>query len=693
MTAKKTQEKSYEDKINKLKLVHYISVEMNKAHDTQELLELILERCLELTGAKTGSVMLLDDEEQVLDIIAFKGLSNTVVENTKLKIGEGVTGWVARTGTPKLINDTQQDPLYVKVKEDLLSEIAVPIKTEKKLIGVVSIDSNKRNAFSQDDLELLTMVSELAAQIIVRDEMEETLRSKLMLQETLISVFDVIEQKEELTDIFNGIMDTLKDKMGVLRGILVLFDSGDPAALKVRAGYKISEEAIKKGIYKIGEGVIGTAVLKGQTIGIEDVMKDTLFMNKMKIHRAGQGRISFIAAPIKAGTRVIGVIAVEKKYEDGESFEDVVDTLTILASMLAYRVRSHQRQEEQTKKLITENIELRRELKTESSFKNIIGKNEKLRNVMEQVKIVANTAAPVLINGETGTGKELFAKVLHFLSDRQDKNFVSVNCAAIPENLLESELFGYVKGAFTGAAGKKRGKFEIAGGGTLFLDEIGEIPLHLQTKLLRAIQEKEIEPLGSEETVKVDIRIVAATNRDLKKMVDEGLFRADLFFRLNVIAIELPPLRERKDDMPLLVDFFIKRYNKLYEKKITGIKEDVERLFMDYDWPGNIRELENVMERGVIMSRGSVIDASLIPESLKIQKEKRNEEFSLKNYIEKGIERSSDKNIYKEVMGEVEKTLIEEALIRTDYNKSKTAEDLGINRNTLKSKMKDYGLM
>jgi Nif-specific regulatory protein len=678
-----------DDRINKLKLVHYLAVEMNKPHSTKDLLTIMLERCLALTGAKTGSVMLIDETDKVLDIVAYKNLPSKAAGSTRLKLGEGITGWVAMTGNPKLVNNARHEPIYIQVREDLLSELAVPIKTENKVIGVISVDSNKENAFDEADLELLIMVSEFAAQIITKAEIEGTLGSKILSQEILIDTFHIIEQEESLNDIFNKVMEVLKYKMNIARGMLVLFDKENPDSLKIYSGYRISEESIKNGVYKIGEGIIGNAVLKGQTIAVEDIMKEPMFLNRLKIQRPEKN--SIIAAPIKAGPRVLGVLSIEKVFDEKGYFQDGVNTITLLASLIAYRVQSFQRQQAETQKLITENIELRKELKKEYSFKNIIGKNEQIRRILEQVKTVSNTTAPVLITGETGTGKELIAKIVHFLSDRRENKFISVNCAAIPENLLESELFGYEKGAFTGAVGNKKGKFELADRGTLFLDEIAEMPLQLQSKILRALQEKEIEPLGSEKTTKVDIRILAATNKDLKKQVDEGKFRADLYFRLNVISVHMPPLRERTDDMPLLVDFFIKRYNEVYNKQVAGIDNAVEDIFTRYQWPGNIRELENVIERAIIMAKGNLIDISLIPDAINPAKNK-DEGFSIRNYVKIESKKQSDGNIYKEVIGAIEKALIEELLVETGNNKLQTAGKLGINRNTLKSKMKEYGI-
>jgi Nif-specific regulatory protein len=679
----------YDSKLKKLKLVHYISVEMNKPHSTKALLTLILERCLELTGAKTGSVMLVNETDKLLDIVAYKNLPAKTAETTRLKPGEGITGWVAMTGNPKLVNNTRQDPIYVKVREDLLSELAVPIRTENRVIGVISVDSNMVNAFTEDDLDFLLMVAELSAQIITKDNIQEKLGSKINSQEILIETFHIIEEEESLNDIFNKVMEVLKVKMNISRGMLVLFDKDNANSLKIYSGYKISEDSIKNGVYKIGEGIIGNAVLKGQTMAVEDLTKEPLFLNRLKIQRPEKN--SMIAAPIKAGPNVLGVLSIEKIFDDKEYFQDGVHTVTILASLIAYRVKSFQRQQEETQKLITENIELRKELKKEYSFRNIVGKNEQVRKIIEQINTVSNTTASVLITGETGTGKEMIAKIVHFLSDRRENKFISVNSAAIPENLLESELFGYEKGAFTGAIGNKKGKFELADRGTIFLDEIGEMPLHLQSKILRALQEKEIEPLGSEKSTKVDIRIIAATNRDLKKMVDEKKFRADLYFRLNVITVHMPALRERKDDIPLLVDFFIKRYNELYGKQVASIDSAVEEIFMNYEWPGNIRELENVIERAVIMAKGNLIDISLIPDAINPAKSK-DDGFNIKNYMKIESKKKASGTIYKEVIGELEKWLIEEMLVETGNNKLKTAQKLGINRNTLKSKMKEYGI-
>ncbi|MBP7792128.1 MAG: sigma 54-interacting transcriptional regulator [Candidatus Goldbacteria bacterium] len=679
-----------EEKVKKMKLLYFISVEMNKTYSMKNLLEVILERCLELTSADTGSIMLINKEYNVLDILAFKGLDEKVVRKTRLRIGEGITGWVAQIGQPKLVNNTLNDPQYVKIREGLLSEIAVPIKTEDEIIGVISIDSNKENAFLESDLEFLTMIAELAAQIIKKDINREKLQLKINFQEILLQAFNLIEKENDLLGIFNNIMDILKEKMNILRGMLVFVEDNNPADLFIKYAYRISSEAVKNGKYKAGEGIIGNVVSGGQTIAVEDIADEPRFLNKLKIKRTGE-KISFIAAPVKADNNIIGVLSVEKKYENREIFNEAVNTISLLASLIAYKVRNSQKVETETRKLLEENIELRKELKGQYNFKNMIGRNEKFRMIIEQVKMISNTMASVLITGETGTGKELVAKTIHFLSERRDKKFISVNCAAIPANLLETELFGHHKGAFTGAVMDRKGKFELADGGTLFLDEIGDMELQLQAKILRAIQEKEIEPLGSEKTIKVDIRIITATNKNLEDIIKQGKFRPDLFFRLNVINIQLPPLRERKDDIPFLSEHFVKKYSEIYNKKIIGISKETEALFQKYSWPGNIRELENIIERAVIMTQSNLIDVSLMPKHIIENKAKREDIFDIDRFIQDEIDKKiNSADLLKNITGIFEKIIIEEILIKTGNNKLKAAKILGINRNTLKAMMKKY---
>lgn len=317
---------------------------------------------------------------------------------------------------------------------------------------------------------------------------------------------------------------------------------------------------------------------------------------------------------------------------------------------------------------------LTEELKNKTG-KVIVGKSTKMKDVLDLVDKVAKSNATVLITGESGTGKELVANAIHFNSDRKDKPYIKVNCGAIPETLVESELFGHERGAFTGAVSSKAGKFERADGGTVFLDEVGELIPSVQVKLLRVLQEREIERVGGTETVKVDVRVLAATNKDLRKMVDDGLFREDLYYRLDVIPIEIPALRDRREDIPELIDYFISKFcREMARTKLDVSKESLD-LLSSYDWKGNIRELENVVERIVILSSGNSVDPEDLPKEIRYQ----NNSSKLFELPEDGIE-----------LEEVEKSLIIQSLKKSDYNQTKAAQLLGITRHTLIYRMDKY---
>ena len=317
--------------------------------------------------------------------------------------------------------------------------------------------------------------------------------------------------------------------------------------------------------------------------------------------------------------------------------------------------------------LEVENIYYREEEEKRFNFDEIIGKSSSINKVLEMVKSVASTPATVLITGENGTGKELIARAIHKNSLRKNSPFVVVNCVAFSPNLLESELFGHEKGSFTGAIAKRIGRFEMANGGTIFLDEIGEMDLTIQTKLLRVLQEREFERVGSSRTIKVDVRILSATNKDLKKEIEERRFREDLFYRLNVFNVDVPPLRERKEDIPLIVKHLTGKYNKILNKKVKKVSAKAMELLLDYNYPGNIRELENIIERSMIMAKDEIID------------EKYFNFISKEEYIEK-----------KGTLKETEKELIIKYLIQNKGNRTKTAEILGISRRSLQNKIKEY---
>lgn len=329
----------------------------------------------------------------------------------------------------------------------------------------------------------------------------------------------------------------------------------------------------------------------------------------------------------------------------------------------------------QNRELVLQHRELEREIENRRSFEHIIGKSPAINKVFDVVKRVAPTKASVLITGESGVGKELIANALHNLSPRKDKPFIKVHCAALAETILESELFGHEKGSFTGAVARKRGRFELAHSGTIFLDEIGEIDQSVQIKILRVLQEKTFERVGGEETLEVDVRVITATNRDLEKEIKTGSFREDLFYRLNVVRIHVPPLRERKDDLPLMITAFIREFAEENGKKIEGVDPKARSVLYAYDWPGNVRQLRNCIESAVVMTSGTVITLDDLPPSIR----PREEVPSLR--IPVGV-----------TIAEAEKQVIIQTLSAQNGNKTRAAEVLGIGRKTLHRKLDEYGL-
>ena len=335
---------------------------------------------------------------------------------------------------------------------------------------------------------------------------------------------------------------------------------------------------------------------------------------------------------------------------------------------------------EEKGRLREENLRLRDAVQETFSFQNMVAKSQAMRAIFETIRKIADYKTTVLITGESGTGKELIARAIHYNGIRKDKPMVAVNCGGLPENLLESELFGYAKGAFTDAGKDKKGIFQEATGGTFFLDEIGELPLSLQVKLLRVLQDEMVRPLGSAEAVKVDVRIIAATAANLAEAVQEGTFRDDLFYRINVLHIEVPPLRDRREDIPLLVNHFMEKFDKRLRKKITEIQPEALRALMAYPWPGNVRELENVIERTMVLTERSHIHVSELPDKI------RGPQASI---VPPGPSQETSLKANTMVL---EKALIERALRETDNNRTRAAKLLGISHPTLLSKMKTYGI-
>jgi Nif-specific regulatory protein len=675
---------------DKLELLEGILSKINSSISPQEVLNYLVDKCIEITGALTGSIMMINLETKVLEIKASKGLHPARVATTNLKLGEGVTGHVALTGTPLLIANADEVEFYVRIREDLKSELAVPLKLEEKTIGVISVDSNEVGKFTTEHAQLLETIATFAAQILHKAMLIESLKDKITKQNILLKVARILEESYEVNDMFSKIMTSLSDAMPILRGMLVLHSKDDE--LKVFSGYRLSDEAMERGVYQVGEGIIGKVYKFGQSISIKNISENKEFLNRMKIWRGKGERISFFAIPIKYENRVVGVVSIEKKYTTEEDFDGTLELVSLLATLVSNKVFNYVKSQREKNQMLKKNIELKERLLEQEKDFIFIGKNRKILDILDTVNLISDTDATVLITGGTGTGKEILAHLIHQKSKRWEKPFVSINCAAIPETLLESELFGFKKGAFTGADKDKKGKFVLANGGTLFLDEIGDLNLQLQAKILRVLQDKIVEPLGSETQMHVDVRIVSATNKNIKELSDKGEFREDLYYRLNVIHIDLPSLKERKDDIQLFIGHFIKIYNTKYSKNILSMSPRCIDLLTAYDWPGNIRELQNVIERAVILAHADTLDVQNLPPYITEKEGAEFKDTELESLIEREIAVSEKGEVYKTVVDKIEKLVIEYALVQHNNKQIEAADYLGIHRNTLHQKIKKYGM-
>jgi Nif-specific regulatory protein len=500
--------------------------------------------------------------------------------------------------------------------------------------------------------------------------MEQSLARENRILSALLEVSKVLNSSFELEKNLSRTMRVLSDFLEMERGSVFLFDQ-PTKELKIVAAQGLTKEQIEKGKYKIGEGIVGRVLEKGAPMVIPNVGIEPLFLNKTG-SRFNKGGISFLCVPIRFKGESIGVLSADRIFKDNTIIVDEdIRVLEIVASIIAQYVTlwKHYRESEQEKE------HLKLQLKGKYSLPNIIGTSDRMQEVFEAVHRVSDSKATVILYGESGTGKELIAKAIHYMSPRSKGAFIKFNCASIPEGLLESELFGHEKGAFTGAINARKGRFELANGGTILLDEVGDLPINLQPKILRVLQEKEFERVGGEKTIKVDVRLLAATSRNLEELVSRSKFREDLFYRLNVVPISMPSLRERKEDIPLLAEFFLKQFNEENNKNVSLVP-DALRILVDYHWPGNVRELENTIERIVVMSGSNTIKPSDLPINLKLPS---HQEILQRESLRAGIE-------------DIEKSSILDALEKTGWVQAKAARQIGLTPRQIGYKIKKYGL-
>ncbi|HSL91108.1 MAG TPA: nif-specific transcriptional activator NifA [Candidatus Limnocylindrales bacterium] len=406
---------------------------------------------------------------------------------------------------------------------------------------------------------------------------------------------------------------TLQSFLGFDRAAIHLPDAETrEIRMEVAAGYTAEERTLAR--YVWGEGIVGKTMKTGSPIAIPDVRQEPSFLDKTLAHgKTREDILSYISVPLKIGAEVLGVLTAERIGRAGtQALEADARTLMVIGCLIGQALKLHAAIDRLQEEFQRQRREFEKTIRKTYRIESIVGESKRMQEVFASVTSVAPSRATVLLRGESGTGKERIARAIHLAGSRAERPFVTVNCAALPETLLESELFGHKRGAFTGAIEERKGRFEQAAGGTIFLDEAGDIPLPTQVKLLRVLQERKFERLGENKTISVDVRIIAATNADLEKMVEEGRFREDLFYRLNVIPIFLPPLRDRREDVIPLTEHFLERFNKEHGKSVSFAPEVLD-LLLEYRWPGNVRELENLVERAVVMAKSPIVHISDLP--------------------------------------------------------------------------------
>ncbi|HYF01593.1 MAG TPA: nif-specific transcriptional activator NifA [Planctomycetota bacterium] len=503
-----------------------------------------------------------------------------------------------------------------------------------------------------------------------------TVKRDLQELQILFEISQILDRSMDLREVVGPVLESLANHMSMVRGTLTLVDR-QTGEIFIDAAHGLSESQKERGRYRVGEGVTGKVIQTGRPMVVPRVSQEPLFLNRTGAREGLRKKdVAFLCVPIKLGNEVIGALSADHLLPNEVSLEEDVRMLSIIASMIAQAVRLRQSAQEERRKLLEENRRLQDQLKDRFRPANIIGNSKQMGDVYDQIAQVCRSNTTVLIRGESGTGKELVAHAIHYNSPRAEKPFVRVNCAALPETLVESELFGHEKGAFTGALNARQGRFELAHGGTIFLDEIGDFSPATQVKLLRVLQEREFERVGGSQSIKVDVRVVAATNRNLEEMIAEGKFRQDLYYRLNVFSIHLPALRERKTDILLLADYFVEKYSKQHHKSVKRISTPAIDMLMAYHWPGNVRELENCIERSVLVSEDEVIHGYHLPPSLQTAE--------ASGTVTSGPLQATLDN--------VEREMIVEALKTHRGNMAKAARALGITERLMGLRVKKHGV-
>jgi formate hydrogenlyase transcriptional activator len=613
----------------------------------------------------------------------------------ELPVEGSAAGLVWRTQQPLMVDDLETEQRFPQLipmlrENGVQSFCAVPVTTALRRLGALQFGSCTLKTYSQADLDFMQQVANqvaVAVDNVLHDESARSANQQLTRDrdrlQLLLEVTNAVVSHLNLDDVFRAVSAFVRRVIPHDGSSLLLYEPGGSYfrvhVLRAKEADTFVEEGRADAVSTKSPSVIAITRREATLFTERDLKELAIGPNSAATRILAAGVKSFCCVPLLSHDRALGSFNVGSAVADAFSREDV-ELLGQVAQQLAIAVENalaYRQIAELKEKLNTEKLYLEDEIRTERNFEEIIGHSPALKQVLSQVEIVAPTDSTVLIQGETGTGKELIARAIHSLSNRRDRTFVKLNCAAIPTGLLESELFGHERGAFTGAIAQKIGRFELAHGGTLFLDEVGDIPLELQSKFLRVLQEQEFERLGSTRTIRVDIRLIAATNRDLSALVVDKQFRSDLYYRLNVFPINNPPLRERADDVSSLVQYFSQKFAKRMNKNIETIPVETMETLTRYHWPGNIRELQNFIERAVILSRGSTLVAPLA---------------ELKQHVKAA--RSDGARPFT-TLEEAEREHIRQALEDANWlvgGPAGAAAKLGMKRTTLQSKIAKLGI-
>ncbi len=651
------------------------------APDCTSASDALVKRLNEVTPFDFLHVVAFDKETNVAcwSLLEANGQPVDASALNALSAAESPIRWAQESGQLQVVLDWAQSKRFPAYGQFLSrfgigATCSLPLIRGSRRLGVLTLGRRYPHAYDEEEITFLCLVAEqvgLAIDAAVNFFISQQVQDQLKL---ILDLTNQVVSNLELSDLLHAASGSVRRVMGCDAAAIMLADS-ESTHLRVHAlDYPDSRGIFTEGSLVPIEGTMPGDSFKNRKPMVINRLDPSELPPEMYKKATGEGLNSFCDIPLVSRDRLLGVLAVARREENAFG-EDEVAFLTQAANQVAIGVENalaYTEIAELKDRLAQEKLYLEDELRGEMDFEGIVGQSSALRHVLNLVETVAPSNSTVLMLGETGTGKELIARAIHDRSRRKDRTFVKINCAAIPTGLLESELFGHERGAFTGAISQKIGRLELADQGTLFLDEVGDIPLEIQPKLLRALQEREFERLGSTHTKKVDVRLVAATNRNLEKMIEDREFRSDLYYRLNVFPIRVPPLRERPEDIPLLVRYFAQKYGRRMEKQIESIPAAAMKKLSSWDWPGNIRELENFIERSVILTRGSALEVPIG------ELGNNGNGASVSIQFENG-EREEILQVLKETNGRV-------------AGPNGAAERLGLKRTTLISRMKKLGI-